>query len=235
MPKLNKTLLDQLASIMKSSGGKKPAIVQEAAWKDPLSGSIVGRKVTSFTPERLKYQEGIESLRRQKMKPIREEEIDARKRFNDLQDEFNDAYSGAYERWQDDINSTVPDEAPMLEYGFEPDDLYFRAPEADLRDYWPSYAKYYDVFEREADDLRDEIAGIEDRMDYARSPEYIRQLQTETPRYRRYQEAMMQRAENARLGRLNAKIMSLARMGYSMPEIRAMLNGTMPMPAVGSR
>lgn len=223
MPTPNKTVLDQLASMMKSSGRKKPEIIQQTTVRDPLSGSIVGRKVTSLTPERQVYQQGLKSLRRQKMRPIREEEIDARKRFNDLQDDFNDAYSDAYASWQDEINSNVPDEAPMLEYGFEPSDLNFRVPAADLRDYWPPYAKYYDVFEREADDLRDEIAGIADRMEYARSPEYIQQLQTETPRYRRYQDAMRQRESNARVGRINAAIMNLYRQGYSMPEIREIL------------
>ena len=227
MPKLNKTMLDRLASMMKASGSKKPEVIQATTIRDPLGYTIEQRRTVGrnfdVTPERQTYRQGLESLRRQKMKPIREEEIDARKRFKELQDDFEDAYSDAYESWQDELNSNVPDEAPQLEYGFEPSDLNFRAPTADLRDYWPSHAKYYDVFEREADDLRDEIAGIEDRMDYARSPEYIQQLQTETPRYRNYQRAMMQRAENARVGRLNAKIMYLARQGYSMPEIREIL------------
>lgn len=242
MPKPTQTMLDRLAETFKSMGKKKPEIIQQTTIRDPLGYSIVQRrfgtatgKMPSMKPERQAYQEGLESLRGQKMKPIQEEKIDARERFKELQDDFEDAYSDAYESWQDEINSNVPDQAPILEYGFSPDDLYFRAPEADLRDYWPPYAKYYDVFEREADDLRDEIAAIDDRMDYTRSPEYIQQLQTQTPRYRNYQRAMMQRAENARVGRLNAKIMHLARMGYSLPEIRAMLNGTMPTPAVGGR
>ena len=230
MPKPNQTMLDKLVDAFKGGSQRKPEIIQATTVRDPLGYSMVQRrfgtatgKMPSMTPERQMYQEGLESLRRQKMKPIREEEIDARNRFEELQDDFEDSYSDAYESWQDDVNSIVPDEAPMLEYGFEPDDLYFRAPEADLRDYWPVYAKYYDVFKREADDLRDEIAAIDDRMDYARSPEYIQQLQAETPRYRRYKEAMQRRDINRRAGRVNAAIMNLARQGYTLPEIREIL------------
>ena len=72
MPKMNKTMLDQLASMMKASGRKKPAIIQETAWQDPLSGSIVGRKVTSLTPTRKRYQEGIDALIDVRKRPIRE-------------------------------------------------------------------------------------------------------------------------------------------------------------------
>ena len=232
MPKPNQTMLDKLVDVFKSGSQRKPEIIQATTIRDPLGYSMVQRrfgtatgKLPSMTPERSIYQCGIEALRRQKMKPIREEEIDARERFKELQDDFEDAYSDAYESLQDEINSNVPDQAPMLEYGFEPGDLDFSAyqPQADLRYYWPSYAKYYDVFEREADDLRDEIAAIDDRMDYARSPEYIQQLQTETPRYRRYQEAMQRRDINRRAGRVNAAIMNLARQGYSLPEIREIL------------
>lgn len=230
MPKLNQTMLDKLVDVFKSGSQRKPEIVQATTIRDPLGYSMVQRrfgtatgKMPSMVPEREVYQQGLESLRRKKMKPIREEEIDARERFKELQDDFEEAYGDAYKRWQDDVNSIVPDEAPMLEYGFEPDDLNFHIPGADLRDYWPGYAKYYDVFEREADDLRDEIAAIDDRMDYACSPEYIQQLQTETPRYRRYQEAMQRRDINRRAGRVNAAIMNLARQGYSLPEIREIL------------
>ena len=51
----------------------------------------------------------------------------------------------------------------------------------------------------------------------------MQRLQTQSPRYRNYQRAMMQRSENARLGRINAAVMNLARQGYSMPEIREIL------------
>ena len=235
MPKPNQTMLDKLVDAFKSGSQGTPfrEMKIHGEFTDPMvkaraNQQLAGNKLIKLdpswrTPERVKYQKGLESLRRQKMKPIREEEIDARDRFKELQSEFDEAYGDAYERWQDEVNTTVPEDAPNLEFGFEPSDLDFPAPRADLRDYWPGYAKYYDVFEREADDLRGEIAAIDDRMDYARSPEYIQQLQTETPRYRRYQEAMQRRDINRRAGRVNAAIMNLARQGYSLPEIREIL------------
>lgn len=206
------TILDRLMQEGKIVPKIGLAEVQKGFVRDPLNFPVEthrviresegprANRILSMTPEREVYQQGLESLRRQKMKPIREEEIDARERFEELQDDFNDAYSDAYESWQDDMNSSVPDEAPMLEYGFAPEDLDFPVPSTDLRNYWPPYAKHYDVFEREADDLRDELEAIDDRMDYARSPEYIQQLQTQTPRYRNYQRAMQQRAANKQIG-----------------------------------
>ena len=225
MPKPNQTMLDQLAKTFKSTGNTAPfrGMKLRGEFNDPLNYTIRQRISMQGAPERVKYQKGLESLRGQKMNLIRAEEIDARKRFEKLQDDFEEAYSDAYESWEDDINSNVPEKAPLLEYGFEPSDLNFTTPEADLRDYWPPYANHYDVFERNADELRDEIHDIVDRMDYARSPEYIQQLQRQSPRYRNYQRAMRQRQENAQMGRLNAAIMNLYRRGYSMPEIREIL------------
>lgn len=51
---------------------------------------------------------------------------------------------------QDELNSNVADQAPLLEYGFEPADLDFDTPRADLRDFWPSYQESPEWFESEA-------------------------------------------------------------------------------------
>ena len=137
MPKPNQTMLDQLVKTFKSTGNTAPfrGMKLRGEFNDPLNYTIrqrismegaperaymavpqpgVGHGI-KMAPERVKYQKGLESLRGQKMGLIREQEIDARKRFEKLQDDFKEAYSDAYESWQDDINSNVPEEAPLLE------------------------------------------------------------------------------------------------------------------------
>lgn len=227
MPKPNKTLLDQLASIMKASGRKKPAIIQETAWQDPLSGSIVGRKVRSLTPTRKRYQEGINALIDARKKPIREKYEDTSGELEDLQNEFGEAFDEAKEDMVEDIRSDMNYfEAPEIQYGFDTGfrgDLAPDLGERSLEDYWPSRFNapgWYNDKGYELGNLMDEYEG---QLDYMDEPEYRMELQRQTPRYRNYQRAMRQRAENARLGRLNAKMMYLARQGYSMPEIREIL------------
>lgn len=159
----------------------------------------VGREI-KITPEREVYQQGLESLRRKKMMPVREAERGVRKDFEDLQSDFEDAYSDAYESWQDELNSNVADQAPLLEYGFEPADLDFDTPRADLRDFWPGYQESPEWFESEAGSYNDRLEELGDQLEYMRSPEYRTVLQTQTPRYRNYQRAMQQRAANKRMG-----------------------------------
>lgn len=227
MPKLNKTMLDQLASMMKAYGGKKPAIIQETAWQDPLSGSIVGRKVTSLTPTRKRYQEGIDALIDARKRPIREKYEDVSGELEDVQNEFGEAFDEAKEGLVEDIRSDINYfEAPEVRYGFDTDfrgDLFPDMPERSLEDYWPSRFKapgWYNDRGYELGDLMDEY---ESQLHYMETPEHRMEVQRQSPRYRNYQRAMMQRAENARLGRINAAVMNLARQGYSMPEIREIL------------
>lgn len=249
MPKLNKTMLDQLASMMKASGSKKPAIIQEIDWRDPLGYTIEQRRAIarnpehfqklSMTPNRKRYQEGIDALIDARKRPIREKYEDVSGELEDVQNEFGEAFDEAKEGLVEDIRSDMNYfEAPDIQYGFDTDfrgDLFPDLPERSLEDYWPSRFKapgWYNDRGYELGDLMDEY---ESQLHYMETPEHRMEVQRQSPRYRNYQRAMMQRAENVRLGRLNAKIMSLARQGYSMPEIREILNGTMPTPAVGGR
>lgn len=227
MPRLNQTMLDQLASMMKAYGGKKPAIIQETAWQDPLSGSIVGRKVTSLAPTRKRYQEGIDALIDARKKPILEKYNEVSGELEDVQNEFGEAFDEAKEGMVEDIRSNIDFfKTPKVRYGFDTGssgDLYPYIPELSLEDYWPSRFKapgWYNDKGYELGELMDEYEG---QLDYMDDPAYRMELQRQTPRYRRYQDAMRQREDNARLGRLNAKIMNLARQGYSLPEIREIL------------
>ena len=243
MPKINKTMLDRIASMMKASGRKKPEIIEQTALRDPLGYTIEQRRTIGrnldMTPARKRYQEGIDALIDARKRPIREKYEDVSGELEDVQNEFGEAFDEAKEGLVEDIRSDMDYfEAPEIRYGF---DTGFRgdlAPdllERSLEDYWPSRFKapeWYNDRGYELGDLMDEYEG---QLDYMDTPEYRMEVQHQSPRYRNYQRAMMQRAENARRGRLNAKIMNLARMGYSLPEIRAMLNGTMPTPAVGGR
>lgn len=215
------TILDRLmqeGKISQFSPGRKLGISGEL--RDPMSYPLEMRKAikekyadnksprtlhgnyqwVKMTPEREVYQQGLESLRRKKMNPVREAERGVRKDFEDLQSNFEDAYSDAYENWQDELNSNVADQAPLLEYGFEPADLDFDTPRADLRDFWPAYQESPEWFESEAGAYNDRLEELGDQLEYMRSPEYIQQLQTQTPRYRNYQRAMQQRAANKRMG-----------------------------------
>ena len=220
MPKPNKTMLDQLASMMKSSGGKKPAIVQETAWQDPLSGSIVGHKVTSFTPERLKYQEGIDARLLPKMRKA--DEL-VNKRYDDLdtfKDEWGEATEDAKEYMKEDWETALDDQAFE---DVDPYNLEVDAPSMNLRDYWPDYKRTPEEIYEDYDAAQDAYYAAREEQRRLRRPETRMMEQTETPRYRRYQDAMRQHESNARAGRVNAAIMNLARQGYSLPEIREIL------------
>lgn len=178
MPKSNKTMLDQLASIMKSIGGKKHTIIQETAWRDPLGYTIEQRRTIGrnldMIPERQAYQQGLRNQydkRRAQLQDIENYMDDEQDKLEELRDAYGNGWDG---------------------YDY------------DLMDAQKRWRQAYD-----------ELA------DWERSG--IQQLQTETPRYRRYQDAMRQRESNARVGRINAAIMNLYRQGYSMPEISEIL------------
>lgn len=102
MPSPNKTMLDQLASMMKASGGKKPAIIQETAWRDPLSGSIVGRKVTSFTPERQKYQQGLRNQYDKRLAQLHDIESYMDDEAHKIE-EYRDAYGTEWDGYDNDL------------------------------------------------------------------------------------------------------------------------------------
>lgn len=241
MPKPNQTMLDRLAETFKSMGNKKPEIIQQTAWRDPLGYTLEQRRAItrnperfqklSMTPERRIYQRGIESIRDRNAMNAQNQLDDYQDDLESLQHEWNDAVDEAKESMLSDWRSGVED------FDFSEIDPYYLSvgkPSTNLGDYWDADMtpeEFYDAQER----MKGNIDEYEDIVEHRESPEYIMELQRQSPRYRNYQRAMRQREENARLGRLNAAIMNLYRRGYSMPEIRAMLNGTIPTPAAGGR
>lgn len=225
MPKLNQTMLDQLASMMKSSGRKKPAIIQAEAYgaSDPLYGSIQWRKAVkpSMTPERVKYQRGIDA----RIAPRHEAAMQKRSDAYDLKDEYENEWRDAVEEAKSDM---ADDWSSTLDYQdfdeVNPDILEdVQLPSSNLRDYWPSGARSPDEIYEDFDAAQDAYYAAKDAERELFTPEYRMQEQMMTPRYRNYQRAMRQRQDNARVGRLNAAIMNLYRQGYSMPEIREIL------------
>lgn len=153
-----------------------------------------------LTPERQVYQLGLEDVRERKMAPIIDEQREAKRNMSALQEKFEEAYDTAREDMLEDWQYGVESSAPELEYGFDTDDLDVGSPNTDMRDYWPSDAEDPQRFADEAEDLNARLAEIDDRLDYARSPEYRMMLQTQSPRYRNYQRAMQQRAANKAMG-----------------------------------
>lgn len=234
MPKPNKTMLDKLAETFKSMGKGKPEIIQETTIRDPLSWNLLNRKhatldnkLPSMTPERQTYQNGLGALVDAKKKPILEKYDNASDELEDVQNEFEEAFDEAKEGLVEDIRSDMNYfEAPMIRYGFDAGwrgDLSPEFEERSLADYWPSRFKEPEWYNDRGYELDDLMNEYEERLNYMDEPEYRMELQRQTPRYRNYQRAMRQREDNARVGRLNAAIMNLARQGYSLPEIREIL------------
>ena len=224
MPKPNKTLLDQLASMMKASGRKKPEIIQATTIRDPLGYTIEQRRTVGknldMTPERQFYQKGIDARVNAKMNKA---DKLVNERYDDLdtfQNEWNDAVDDAKEYMREDWAAGLDDRT------FEDVNPYYLevdAPSMNLRDYWPDYRRTPEEIYEDYDAARDAYNAARNEQRMLQCPESRMPEQMLTPRYRRYQDAMMQRAENARLGRINAAVMNLARQGYSMPEIREIL------------
>lgn len=231
------TVLDRLARegrIVPKMGTRE---IQAGLTYDPLSlpGAMQARdefrragmgRFANMTPERQVYQQGLRSVRGAKIKPLRDAEMGVRKDLEGLQSDFEDAYSDAYESWQDELNSNVPDQAPILEYGFDSEDLNFGMPSSDLRDYWPSYSEKPEWFEDKVNAYNDKLEELGDELEYMRSPEYIQRLQTRSPRYRNYQRAMEARAANERMGhdlsrRYATAVRNLVRRGLSPEEADA--------------
>lgn len=230
MPKPNQTMLDQLVKTFKSTGSKKPEIIQETTIRDPLSYPLeqrhpFGRKPGSFpihnlTPERRIYQRGIEA-RLYPKKVAADELLDEVNTNRDMiQDEWNDAINDAKESMKEDWESGLDYQAFE---DVDPNYLEVDAPSTDLRDYWPSSARSPEEIGEEFDSATDAYWDAKEAQRRIYSTRGIMDEQMLTPRYRNYQRAMRQRQENAQMGRLNAAIMNLYRRGYSMPEIREIL------------
>lgn len=227
MPKPNQTMLDKLVDAFKGGSQRKPEIIQATTIRDPLGYSMVQRrfgtatgKMPSMKPERQTYQEGIEL--RMQPKYLKADE-DVRNAYNEMdayKDEWGSAVDDAKEYMKEDWETGLDDQR------FEDVDPYYMevdAPSTNLRDYWPDDARTPDEIYSDFDAAQDRYYAAKDVQRDLRRPAAWMQEQTMTPRYRNYQRAMQQREDNARVGRLNAAIMNLARQGYSLPEIREIL------------
>lgn len=233
MPKPSQTMLDRLAQTFKSMG--KPAPFREmkirGEFTDPMikarvNQQLAGNKLIKVdpswrTPERVKYQRGLEAIQNRNLMKAQNELDDLNNDKEYLQSQWDDAVEEAkndmYEDWRNSID----------DYDFsniDPYSLEVAEPSTDLSDYWPEY-DYMSPreFGERAERLDEDIAEWEDIVGHRESPEYRMELQRQSPRYRNYQRAMRQRQENAQMGRFNAAIMNLYRRGYSMPEIREIL------------
>jgi hypothetical protein len=233
MPKPNQTMLDQIAASFKSMG--KPSPFREmklrGEFTDPMikaraNQQLAGNKLIKVdpswsTPERVKYQRGLEEVARRKRYPVESQLQDFRDDMSSLEDAWNNAIEEAKYDMVEGFRSGLSYQ-PFEDIG--PDYLEAEEPVTDLRAFWndadyPTPEEFGERYDR----LSNDIDEYESRLDYMNSPEYRMELQRQSPRYRNYQRAMQQRQENAQMGRLNAAIMNLYRQGYSMPEIREIL------------
>lgn len=178
------------------------------------------RRVPDLTPERVKYQRGIEARMQPKYLKADKDVGNAYDEMDAYNDEWSSAVDDAKEYMKEDWETGLDDQS------FEdvnPDYLEVDAPSTNLRDYWPDDARTPDEIYSDFDAAQDRYYAAKDVQRGLRRPEAWMQEQMMTPRYRNYQRAMRQREDNARVGRLNAAIMNLYRQGYSMPEIREIL------------
>lgn len=230
MPKPSQTMLDRLAATFKSTGKKKPEIIQQTTFRDPLGYTMEQRRAITrnpqrfqkldMTPERRIYQRGIEA-RLYPKKVAADELLDEANTNRDMiRDEWNDAISDAKEAMREDWESCLDYQAFE---DVDPNYLEVDAPSTDLGEYWPGSARTPEEIGESFDAATDAYWDAKEAQRRIYSPRGIMDEQMLTPRYRNYKRAMRQRQENARVGRLNAAIMNLYRQGYSMPEIREIL------------
>lgn len=233
MPKPNQTMLDQLVKTFKSTGNTAPfrEMKLHGEFTDPMikarvNQQLAGNKLIKVdpswrTPERIKYQRGIEAIQNRNLMKAQNEldDLESDKEF--LQSQWDDAVEEAKDAMAEDWRTGL-DNQRFRE--IDPYYLEVEDPSTDLADYWPDdgYMSPREFGQR-AKRLDEDISEWEDIVGHRESPVYRMELQRQSPRYRNYQRAMRQRQENAQMGRLNAAIMNLYRRGYSMPEIREIL------------
>jgi hypothetical protein len=227
MPKVNPTMLDKLVDVFKSGSQRKPEIIQATTIRDPLGYSMVQRrfgtatgKLPSMKSERETYQEGIDARLFPKMRKADELVSERYDDIDTFKNEWNEAAEEAKEYMKDDWETGLDDQTFD---DVDPYNLEVDAPSTDLRDYWPDYRRTPQEIYDDYDVAQDAYYAAKDEQRMLRSPQTRMMEQTQTPRYRRYQDAMQRRDINRRAGRVNAAIMNLARQGYSLPEIREIL------------
>ena len=232
MPKPNQTMLDKLAETFKSMGKTAPfrEMKLHGEFTDPMikaqvNQKLAGNKIFKLdpswrTPERVKYQKGIEARMQPKYLKADEDVNNAYDEMDAYKDEWSSAVDDAKDYMKEDWETGLDDQ--QFE-DVDPDYMEVDAPSTNLRDYWPNDARTPDEIYSDFDAAQDRYYAAKDVQRGLRRPEAWMQEQMLTPRYRNYQRAMRQREDNARVGRLNAVIMNLYRQGYSMPEIREIL------------
>lgn len=233
MPKPNQTMLDQLVKTFKSTGNTAPfrEMKIRGEFTDPMikarvNQQLAGNKLIKVdpswgTPERVKYQRGLEAIQNRNLMKAQNELDDLNSDKEDLQNQWDAAVDEAKDAMYDDWRNTI-DYNDFSD--IDPDYLEVEGPSTNLADYWADYSYMSPrEFGQRAERLDEDISEWEDIVGHRESPAYRMELQRQSPRYRNYQRAMQQRQENARVGRLNAAIMNLYRQGYSMPEIREIL------------
>ena len=232
MPKPNQTMLDQLAKTFKSTGNTAPfrEMKLRGEFTDPMvkaraNQQLAGNKLIKVdpsmrTPERVKYQRGIEARLYPKKLAADELVDEATSSLETIQGEWDDAIAAAKESLRDDWESGL---AYQAFDEVDPYALKVETPTTDLREYWPEYARSPKEISEAFESAQDAYYDAKDAWRRIYSNRGVMDEQMMTPRYRNYQRAMRQRQENAQIGRLNAVIMNLYRRGYSMPEIREIL------------
>lgn len=202
------TVLDRLMK----EGRIKPRL-DETMWshadfRDPLNYTFAGRQYIKahpesfgrldITPERVKYQRGIEAIQNRNRMKAQNQLDDFKSDKELLQDQWNDAIAEAKDAMVEDWRTGL-DDRDFSE--IDPYYLEVGTPSTDLTDYWPDYGYISpSEFGQRSERLDEDISEWEDIVGHRESPEYRMELQRQSPRYRNYQRAMETRTANRRMG-----------------------------------
>ena len=205
------TVLDRLISEGRIK--KSPFSVKKtsAELRDPLNYPLDMRKDfdkmknaantqwVKMTPERVKYQRGLEAIQNRNIMKAQNELDDLEGDKELLQSQWDDAVEEAKNDMYDDWRNSI-DSNDFSDIG--PDYLEVEEPSTDLSDYWND-VDYMSPreFGQRAERLDKDISEWEDVVEHRESPAYRMELQRQSPRYRNYERAMQQRAANMAMGR----------------------------------
>lgn len=203
------TVLDRLIKEGKISQSPFREMKLRGEFTDPMikaraNQQLAGNKLIKLdpswkTPERVKYQRGLEAIQNRNLMKAQDElsDLESDKELLETQWEnaIDEAKNDMYEDWRYAIDSNDFSE-------IDPDYLEVDEPSTDLSDYWPEYGYMSPrEFGERAERLEEDISEWEDVVGHRESPEYRMELQRQSPRYRNYQRAMQQRAANMAMGR----------------------------------
>lgn len=153
MPKVNQTMLDKLVDAFK--GGSQGTPFREmkihGEFTDPMvkarvNQQLAGNRLIKLdpswrTPERVKYQKGIDALIDVRKKPLQEKYDDSMGELTDLQDEFENAFDEAKENYIEQVRDNMESMyTPDIRGGFDPSyDFDVNMGRESLESYWPDY------------------------------------------------------------------------------------------------